>query len=96
MRFIFQLLLAILIGVPFAFAVAAWHGLAFSMNWNWFMVPLGVPPITFGHAMGFGVLTGLFLSWLPKISEPKTIWINVLVGPPIAIASGWVITNFFM
>ena len=96
MRFIFQLLLVILIGVPFAFAVGAWYGLAISMNWNWFMVPLGVPPITFGHAMGFSVLTGLFLSWLPKISEPKTIWINVLVVPPTAIASGWVITNFFM
>lgn len=96
MRSFFQLLLVILIGVPFAFAVGAWYGLAISMNWNWFIVPLGVPPITFGHAMGFSVLTGLFLSWLPKISESKTIWINILVGPPLAIASGWVITNFFM
>ena len=36
--------------------------------WGWFMVPLGIPVITFVHAVGISVLVGVFTS-NPK---PKT------------------------
>jgi len=31
-------------------------GFAFMLGWGWFVVPLGVPPITFWHAVGLKYL----------------------------------------
>lgn len=41
-----------------AFAVPGWltFGIGLSLMWGWFVVPLGVQPIGWVHAMGLGAV----------------------------------------
>jgi len=36
------------------------HGILLKIMWGWFMVPLGLQPIGAAHALGVGVLIGMF------------------------------------
>lgn len=47
------------------------NGFVLSQLWAWFVVPLGAQPIGVAHAMGLGVLVGLFLSSL-HVSAART------------------------
>lgn len=38
------------------------NGFVLSQLWTWFVVPLGANPIGVAHAMGLGVLVGLFVA----------------------------------
>lgn len=40
-----------------------WSGFLLSRLWEWFVVPLGVRPLSLAHAIGVALLVGLFLPW---------------------------------
>jgi hypothetical protein len=85
-----------LIGIAFAIGVAlaigAWYGLAFSVIWGWFAVPLGAPGIGVVQAMGLSLLYGC-LSLKKKSVDID--WFSSLIHPAIALFVGWILT-FFM
>lgn len=68
--------------------------------WGWFLVPLGVPAITFWHASGLGALLGVFLGprGISRTSEgPRTMDSEItyhlccaVLIPLFSLLSGWV------
>jgi hypothetical protein len=50
----------VFLGIPLGFAAGIYGGFAISKLWSWFVVPLGLPPITIAHAIGLSALVNLF------------------------------------
>lgn len=78
-----------------------WWGYAIHVLWAWFVVPLGVSPISIAQAYGLSVLFGLFLNTRGlEIGKEKTsdewatsVTIGVLM-PAIALLFGWIAVGF--
>jgi hypothetical protein len=75
-----------------------WSGYVASTLWEWFAVPLGVPPITFWHAAGLGALLSVFLGarGLPQVDKSEA-GATLLLGfvysvfiPLLSLAAGWI------
>jgi len=64
--------------------------------WEWFLVPLGIPAVTWIHLAGVGLLVKLYTYYIPT-SQPKereTDWGNVgsaVLFPWITLFFGWVL-----
>jgi hypothetical protein len=94
--------------MPFALIVPAaflwligtfWGGFVAAKLWLWFMVGLGVVPITYWHAVGLSALIGVFLGsrGLDRDSDPTKYgekirygFVCALLIPAMCLASGWV------
>ena len=85
--------------VGFIALVAVVDGWALMLLWNWFLVPLGLPPITgVPAAVGIGLVAGLLASsYRPSkdksISELLTF---LFVRPLVILLFGYVVHRFFM
>ena len=49
--------------------LVTWFGYALHILWGWFLVPLGVPPISIAHAVGLGAIASIMRS--PGRPTPK-------------------------
>jgi hypothetical protein len=54
------MILGFLLVIGTVILMAAIHGFVASYLWYWFMVPLGLSPISVPHAIGLAILVGLF------------------------------------
>ena len=49
--------------IPVLFVIDTfWGGFALAQLWSWFVVPLGVPTITFAHAAGLQLMLLMFMA----------------------------------
>lgn len=78
------------------------RGWVLSLLWAWFVVPLGVPPITYLHAVGISLLASLLThknspaddAALEKKNAHEKIVEGIatmLVGPLFVLLLGWLI-----
>lgn len=77
-----------------------WGGYVASTLWNWFIVPLGVPAITYLHAVGISTVINAFLGSrgysAPKdseaaISEADLGLLYASVAPLLLLILGWLV-----
>ena len=69
----------VLIAFPIVFVITNLPGaFALMLNWNWFLVPLGVMQLTFWHAVGIDALATMpnILPSFPSAKElgPEAAW----------------------
>jgi len=83
----------ILIMIPISILL---KGFVLSKLWFWFMVPLGVVPISLAHAYGLAILIALFTHQSQKPAEEGTLgqmafrmFIMSIGGPLIVWFVGW-------
>lgn len=76
---------------------------AFTMLWNWFVVPLGFRPTGYVNSMGFLLLVNLVASWKDRparndLNDPKRTLkrgaIKLVVGPLFVVLVGTVLLAF--
>jgi len=85
---------ALLLSLPVIVVVSTvLNGWALRKLWGWFIVPLGVPPLTMVGAIGFAMVV-YFLTYhsQPKRDEGEPWWhplAKMLLRPLFAVASGW-------
>lgn len=81
-----------------AFAVPGWltFGIGLSLMWGWFVVPLGVQPIGWVHAMGLGAVFAFFSMKERDADRPdrpldKTVvlLLAILLARWIAVGVAW-------
>ena len=87
----FTLLLA------FGLGLSLWWSFVTMVNWNWFLVPLGVMQVGFWHVMGIGTVVSLFLanSLYHDISKGGKngsirFYAILAVYPAVALLFGWI------
>lgn len=94
---------SIVIGaVPIVFALAylllMWRVWWLYPAWEWFFVPLGLPPITFWHLAGLLVLVEVTTRPTPKTAKnDEKDWQQFFTGiltPPFAWLIFWAIQNY--
>lgn len=73
-----------------------WTGLALSVLWGWFAVPLfGLPALTIWQAYGLVLLVRTVQSWSQSKKDEKQseIWAKVFIAPPficgLFLLVGW-------
>lgn len=78
-----------LIGIP----GTLWSGLAISIIWGWFIVPLGVMSITAAHGAGLHVLYSAVKAAIssPDLSKlvPSKVASHMLMSPILLVAIAW-------
>lgn len=72
-----------------------YKGLAFSVLWKWFAVPLGLPPLSVAHAFGLLVLVSFATHQARSPDESSGDQSSFLIAvgiviPTMALAFGWV------
>lgn len=74
----------------------AWAGFMISMNWGWFIVPLGVAPIGVAQALGIFIMSRFFTVKLKKDAEiDLTDYIGTaIIVPATFLAFGYAISRF--
>lgn len=76
------------------FAVAALQGLALWLMWSWFLVPIGLPPVSFLMATGIVLTVDLVMpssGYVPDDHKIKYLLNNILLKPMCDVAMGFVI-----
>jgi hypothetical protein len=66
---------------------ALYHAWVFRDLWSWFVVPLGVRPLTIWHAWGLIIVAGLLRGHAqksPKDYDKSEFWGMMLLGPLVA------------
>lgn len=102
----FFTVLGVFIGIPALLSMSALlNGWVLSYLWLWFIVPLGVPALQLGHAIGVSCLIS-FATYqeLEGCAKEKTEYaervgeiLGTFVVRPLSVfAFGWVLQNFFM
>lgn len=85
--------LLILLGViPLMFATALIRAWAFCKIWAWFLVPVGLPDVTYLTAIGVSLLVGLVAPGSKKKGEGPGLGEAVAVGvvtPLLIVGMGW-------
>lgn len=74
-----------------------WGGYVSATLWGWFMVPLGVAPITYWHAVGLSLLLSVFLGSRGMKNDKKESSTDSLINgfiysvtiPAASIGIGW-------
>ena len=91
MRKEYQQLIAVLIGI----GGIVYAGVVIAKMWQWFIVPLGVPQITIGHAIGFDVLITLIVApYRPKSEKPIDDAIGFLIKTTVFLVMAWAVSSF--
>lgn len=95
--------LLLILAAPFGVLA---RGYALSVLWFWFIVPMGIRPITIAHAVGIGLVLSLFnltKSGVPKRDPDESFLRHVygivfaeLVGPFLVVAIGWLIHGWML
>jgi hypothetical protein len=69
--------------------------------WGWFVVPFGLPPLTFWWALGLGCVLGAFTPRWPVKSVPDTgdeavgrTFSFSIVSPLFILSIGWLVVLF--
>ena len=67
-----------------AVCLAMWAAWPLWALWGWFLVPLGLPAVTYFHAIGLMLLVIL-------VSQPdrKRDWWQVIISPPLIVFVGY-------
>jgi hypothetical protein len=89
---LFSVILTLIIG-PF------WNGFVASILWGWFVVPLGVPTISYLHAVGLGLVVGIYKNAPAAQQQGKKSEIDAMgemlghafVTPALMLVIGWFI-----
>jgi hypothetical protein len=93
------------IGILSAIVWIGWGGFALAKLWGWFLVPLGVMPITWWHAGGlFSVQTlisggGTTYAWIAalksmNVESKHSKWLVLfmsIVIPATTLGTGWLV-----
>ena len=75
------ILLAVAAVVPFAVAL---NGYVFASLWGWFLVPLGLPTMTWAHAAGIFCMITLVRPIKPDAKEMKPASaLGAAIGAPL-------------
>ena len=86
---------AVLIALVASIAI---NGFVLERLWEWFVVPLGAPPITFVHALGIAILFGAFgLTKAPNVDKEKASWgkaTTSILTPLMLLGLGWILYQF--
>lgn len=89
-----RMLIAALAFVP-ALLLRAW---AVSKMWLWFVVPLGLPPIGYAHALGISLFVGWLTYQTPSTDQDDGFWLRSLltsfIAPPVLVLFGWLYVQF--
>lgn len=87
--------LSVLFGVPaLVAAFAVWRGYILSILWGWFLVPLGVSPITIPLAIGFSLIVGYFTNAMSKRKDENDVLdtaLELTIAPLLFLAIGWIV-----
>jgi hypothetical protein len=77
------------------------RGFVLKTLWLWFLVPLGLPPISFGLAWGLSIITAMFTHQHSSKTTGKKMSTIVgtaigvdFLGPFLALFAGWLATLF--
>lgn len=80
-----------------------WSGYVLSYLWLWFIVPLGVPSIAVGHAVGIMALKNFVFAKYTKektekgkVSDLYAILAKWFTVPAFALLFGYIIKNWFV
>ena len=95
--FIASLFLApVVIGVNLLFPVL--NGFVLSIMWEWFVVPLGVEPVSLAHAIGITFIMNLLAKSVDKESLKKEdinkSYCRDFCKPILTLLFGWIVTFF--
>lgn len=81
--------LAFLVAIP-SFVL---RGFVLMMLWKWFIVPIGVSPLSFVPAVGCVIIFG-FLCKTPRVNKKKSIkesLIELYLEPMMVLFCGWIL-----
>lgn len=88
------------IGVALAVALVAgllvWEGFALVQLWRWHAAPLGMPPLTLGHAIGLNLIVNIMTVRPAATTKDgdgalKALALWGFVGVPLALLIGWIV-----
>lgn len=78
-------------------ALAIVRGAVLSTLWGWFIVPLGVPDINLGEAIGISLIAGFLMPQRPaekkENAAAEAFWLGILIAA-FALAAGWIVHLF--
>lgn len=81
--------------LPVAIAVRGW---SIMLLWAWFIVPLGVVPVGWAHALGLSVFAALFVRSKPSKEEGGArvleSFFNGVLGPALVVFVGWIVSHW--
>lgn len=83
--------ISIFILIGFLISLMCFHGYIISTLWGWFVVPLGMKPITFVHGMGISVFVGLFKTTIDKTTLTRQEYIQAVFKPFTVLILGWIV-----
>lgn len=88
-------LLLVVLFVGFIVVAYLVNGWALLYLWEWFMVPLGLPPLTMAWAIGISIVIGFLTNHtMPQkdgeIDSNKAL-INVFLRPIMAFSVGYIV-----
>lgn len=78
-------------------ATSIWRGFVLSILWGWFLVPLGMPPLTVAYAIGVSLIVGFLTVRHSKEDEQPEYgkaMLRVTLVPAFALAFGWIVSRF--
>lgn len=75
------------------------RGVVISTMWAWFIVPLGVDPITLTHGIGLSFFMSLFVAKYRNTKDDDTSekiaqWMFIFMHPLVALLFGWIVHSF--
>ena len=73
------------------------RGWAFTILWDWFIVPVfHVDPITIPYAIGFAIIVGMFTQDIKRINAEDTneLLSRLVLTPFITLGFAWVVKCF--
>ena len=91
--------MAIFIALVFVALLYLLDGVALYFLWGWYLVPLGIPSITLGHAIGIGVIVGFMTGQhIPRNGEDdqRDMMIHIIFSPLFALLVGGLVHVLFM
>ena len=85
--------LLVLAAAPVA---AVSHGLAISIMWGWFVVPLGMPSLSIAHAFGLALLLRMVSTRMPKSDDRdwRALIAASIAAPWLVVGVGWIVNAF--
>lgn len=95
-HFIGSMVLALVMIIPLWLAFSIYSGFAVWLLWGWFVVPLGVQPITVAWAIGLSSLVCLLIPMPPKGAKEKTSVHTgaIILKPLVMLAVGYIASRY--
>ena len=87
-----EALLAVFVVIGTAVGITIYYSMVVVVLWGWFIVPLGLPPITISHAIGLTVILNMFRSVEAKAKDEdwQQTLLTGLTKPLFALAIGYI------